>query len=398
MEKISAIVVGADVCGLGIARSLGSGGVPVMMVDSDARRPGMHSRYTEAFVSSGVSGPELIDGLLTLRARVTGRPLLFLTSDAQVRTISQHRTQLESDFRIPLPNHRCICELLHKAGFHEIAEMHGFSVPRTLAIREEGDLARLSEITFPAVIKPGTKEAFLANKAPRASRVFGIEHAYAVCRSILRTTPDLIVQEWVAGPESDIYFCLQYRAPGTTVISFTGRKLRCWPPDIGSTASCIAAPEAAGALEPLTTEFFNRTGFIGMCSMEYKRDGRTGAFVMIEPTVGRADWQEEVATLNGMNIPLAAYRHELGLVPRRDETPGNALVWRDPACYWRSVIATRSFREDTPPSATVRSSCWRADDPLPFAFMLLEWARKAGSRGEARSEHLPGSRRHSHAA
>ena len=46
--------------------------------------------------------------------------------------------------------------------------------------------------------------------------------------------------------------------------------------------------------------------------MEFKRDARTGEFLMIEPTVGRVDWQEEVATLNGVNIPLAAYLHEIG--------------------------------------------------------------------------------------
>ncbi len=45
-----------------------------------------------------------------------------------------------------------------------------------------------------------------------------------------------------------------------------------------------------------------------MGSMEYKRDRRDGRFHMIEPTVARTDFQEEVATLNGMNIPLASYR------------------------------------------------------------------------------------------
>ena len=34
--------------------------------------------------------------------------------------------------------------------------------------------------------------------------------------------------------------------------------------------------------------------------MEYKRDAHTGEFFMIEPTVGRVDWQEEVAALTSM--------------------------------------------------------------------------------------------------
>jgi D-aspartate ligase len=374
MGRTPAVVVGGDAC----ARSLGRDGVPVVVIDSDAKRPGMHSRYGRPFVASGMSGPDLVDSLLALRARLDSRPLLFLTSDAQVRTVSEHRSRLEDAFRIALPDHRCVCELLHKSGFQRIAETHGFPVPRAVTIREEKDLARLGEIRFPAVIKPGTKEAFLSNRAPRANRVCGPEEAEAVCRSLLPAAPDLIIQEWIEGAESDIYFCLQYRAAsGATVSSFVGRKLRCWPLQTGSTASCMPAPEVAGTIEPLTTAFFDRARFVGMCSMEFKRDRRTGAFLMIEPTVGRADWQEEVATLNGINIPLAAYRHELGLPATTSESPSGNLIWRDPPCYWRSVIAARSFRDKTPPAATVRSSSWRANDPVPLAFFWLEWAKIA---------------------
>jgi hypothetical protein len=66
-----------------------------------------------------------------------------------------------------------------------------------------------------------------------------------------------------------------------------------------------------------------------MGSMEYKRDARDGRFYMVEPTVARTDFQEEVATVNGYNLPLAAYCHELGLplaLPQRADPP---RVWRD---------------------------------------------------------------------
>ena len=65
--------------------------------------------------------------------------------------------------------------------------------------------------------------------------------AEAVCRDILPVLPDLMVQEWIKGPDTELYFCLQYRGAGGTVASFTGRKLSIWPPDVGTTASCIAA-------------------------------------------------------------------------------------------------------------------------------------------------------------
>ena len=63
--------------------------------------------------------------------------------------------------------------------------------------------------------------------------------------------------------------------------------------------------------------------------MEYKRDRRDGRFYMVEPTVGRTDFQEEVATVNGVNIPLAAYRHEVRVAPVHVERVSLPRLWRE---------------------------------------------------------------------
>lgn len=376
-NEVGAVVVGADACGLGIARSLGKNGVPVTVVDSDAHRPGMYSRYARSFVASAISGPGLVDSLLSLQAILDYRPVLFLTSDPQVQTVSGHRHQLTQFFRIGMPSQCTVRALLDKPSFQQIAEEKGFPVPVAVTVRSRDDLGKLDKIRYPAVVKPATKEAFANTSVPRASRVSGLDEATGICAAALTEIRDLIVQEWVEGEESDIYFCLQYRGEdGETISSFTGRKIRCWPPQTGSTASCMPAPEFSETLTRLTTDFFDQTGFVGLCSMEFKRDRRTDAFVMIEPTVGRADWQEEVATLNGVNIPLAMFRYQAGLPQIHTTQPNAPVIWRDPACFWRSVIATRSFRDETPRGASIRSSCWRRDDPAPILLSWLEWLQK----------------------
>ena len=63
----------------------------------------------------------------------------------------------------------------------------------------------------------------------------------------------------------------------------------------------------------MTDAFFSAVGFVGICSMEYKRDLRDGKFYMVEPTVCRTDYHEEVAVLNGVNLPLSLYCGELGM-------------------------------------------------------------------------------------
>lgn len=374
---VVAVVVGADICGLGLVRSLGQAGIPIVVMDTDRRRPAMHSRYARAFVAPSLSGADLVESLLALARPLDCRPVLFLTTDAQVRTVSQHRDLLQ-DYRIGLPDHRTVCGLLHKSSFQMLAEQHGFPVPVSLTIRKQEDVAELRRLRFPAVIKPGDKTAFFQGKAPRAMRVEGLADAEAACRGILREVPDLIVQEWIEGPDDQIYFCLQYYdQAGILVSSFTGRKLRAWPPGTGSTASCMPAPEVSEKLEPLAGAFFDVVGMVGMCSMEFKRDARSGEFFMIEPTIGRADWQEEVATLNGINMPLVAYQHELGLPPTSRDPSARKLIWRDPSCYWRAVAASRAFFHAGHPAGTkVKGSCWRANDPVPLAYCWLEWGRK----------------------
>ena len=384
VARTSAVIVGAEADGLGIARSLGRAGVPVIVVDTDARRPGMHSRYARPFVVKDLSGPGLIDGLLALRKSVDHSPLLFLTDDRQVRTVSEQRARWAGAFRIRLPEPDCIRQLLHKMTFQRLAERHGFPVPRAIGVHSEKDFANFSEMQFPAVIKPGNKEIFFGSKAPRAQRVGSREDAETVCRLILQEAPDLIVQEWIEGSESDIYFCLQYRGDnGLTISSFTGRKLRCWPPQTGSTASCTVAPEADSELRHLTKAFFDKTRFVGMCSMEFKQDRRTGKFYMIEPTVGRTDWQEEVASMNGTNIPLAAYCYELGQTQPLSEEIRRPLTWTYPPSYLRSLVraalSTESYRYRRPSAGQVKSPCWSSDDPVPLFFFAKEWICKLWS-------------------
>jgi D-aspartate ligase len=382
--KRSVVIVGADIAALGMSRSLVMEGVPVIVVDCDPMLPGMHSRSAKPFLVRDIVGPTLIDDLLALRARLDHRPILFLTSDVQVRTISADRARLEQAFQIRLPEHECLCDLLDKGRFQQIAERHGFSVPRAVMVRDEKDFSKLDQLNFPVVIKPCSTEYLIRTQALRAQMAASRAQALVACRATLSKVPEVIVQEWVDGEDSDIYFCLQYRGEdGATIISFTGRKLRCWPPRTGSTASCTSAPEYEDHLERLTTDFFRKVGCIGMCSMEYKQDRRTGQFVMIEPTVGRTDWQEEVAMLNGVNIPFAAYCYEIASPPPAMNRPPTPRIWGYEPYYWCSVFVSRTLADTGPVPAKYKSACWRVSDPVPFAFLCLASVRAIMSRAVA---------------
>lgn len=373
-EQPPAVIVGAaGACGLGLLRSL-SATAPVILLDTNGAAPAMHSRQAHKLRVRALTGETLIDDLLALRQVLDAAPVLFLTSDEITLTVSQHRAALAGSYRIRLPAHDRLIALMHKASFQQLAETHGFPVPRSVTIHDGDELAALSTLRFPCVIKPTIKTAAYHDGGfPRGYRVGSVAEAEAVCRRVLAVVSGVVVQEWIEGPDSEIYFCLQYRGAGGTVASFSGRKLSIWPPDVGVTASCTAAPEVHAVLHPLTEAFFEAVAFEGMGSMEFKRDARTGRFLMIEPTAGRVDWQEEIATLNGVNIPLAAYRHELGLDPEGAREAARPAVWRDAWMHWKSSRLHRLPPELSRAAKVSRiyGAYWRLNDPMPALFRVL---------------------------
>jgi predicted ATP-grasp superfamily ATP-dependent carboligase len=319
----------------------------------------------------------MVKELLALAAAISGPAVLFLTSDDAVLTVSEHRAELECYYRFRLPSHACVTSLINKMSFQKLAEEHDFPVPRSITIGHIGELSRLAELRFPCIVKPirGTANYTKAQFA-RGYKVTSPKQAEGVCHRILAVVRGLVVQEWIGGPDNEIYFCLQYRATdGATVCSFTGRKLSIWPPDVGVTASCTASPEVRPILQPLTEAFFERVSFVGMGGIEFKRDSRTGQFLMIEPTVGRVDGQEEVATLHGANIPLAAYLHEIGSPGFRVGEDPAPVIWRDFFLHWMSVRGDSSL--PAKPNTRVYDAYWRRDDPLPLLFHFLDGSVKA---------------------
>jgi len=379
-HEVPAVVVGAGINGLGVARSLARARVPVWLLDADARQPEMRTRVARSLQIRGLHGEALIEALEHLgKERFAGvRPVLFLTQEETVKTISHHRDRLTSFYRFMLPRKDTVDALLHKYGFQRLAEQHDAPIPKLVRVTTQAGLAELEGVRYPAVVKPGERNAGYSRQFKKAYRVESAAEAGDLVRSILAVMPDVVVQEWIAGPDSNIYFCLQYLdRKSQMVASFTGRKIRSWPPGVGGTASCTAAPEAHAELSAITARFFRDAGVAGMAGMEYKCDARSGEMRMVEPTIGRTDYQEEVATLNGVNLPFAAYSSELGLPVPSPATTLSRVVWRvrledEQSALLQHQRAGSGF----PRGSHVTDALWRWNDPVPFMAQNLQRVRR----------------------
>lgn len=389
-----AVVLGAGINGLGVARSLARARVPVWLLDSDGRRPEMYTRVAKPLAVPAMHGEALVGALERLGAtRFSGlRPVLLLTQEETVKTVSHYRERLAPLYRFRLPPQGVVDALTHKHGFQQVAEQLGGPIPPLVHVRSVSDLSNLEKLRYPVVVKPGERDAGYGRRFKKAYRVESAAEATELVHRILVVMPDVVVQEWIEGQDSDIYFCLQYiDGEGRAIASFTGRKIRSWPPQVGGTASCTAAPEAHDELSQLTTRFFREAGVIGMAGMEYKRDSRTREFRMVEPTIGRTDYQEEVATLNGVNLPHAAWCCELG----RD-FPAPVVIRRPIAWRVRSEDAQSAALQGQRPGqgftrgSAVADALWRWDDPWPSLVKNFRRVRNALHARTARM--MPGSR------
>lgn len=381
-ERMPAVVVGAaGACGLGVVRSLSRANIPVLLVDSTPYAPAMHTRFARKVLVSELSGLPLVRGLQALAAKMSRPAVLFLTSDEAMLTVSEYRSELASSYRFTLPSHECLVSLAQKTTFQGLAELLDFPIPRCIRVSSTADFWKLAGLQFPAIIKPSTKTpAYVNANFPRAYKVTSPTEAEVKCELVLTAVPEVVVQEWIEGPDAELYFCLMYRsAAGSTLCSFVGRKLSVWPPDVGLTASCVAAPEAREELVSLTESFFGRVSFCGMGGMEFKRDVNAGRFVMIEPTVGRLDAQEEVATINGVNIPLLAYLHEAGLPLPSTSNQYGRMVWRNSWAHWRAVRGN-NIQQFASQGLKVRDAYWRLNDPVPALVHSFAWSIKALGR------------------
>lgn len=369
-----ALVVGDGLNALGVLRSLHTAGVPVALL---ARTPGAESTLSRwpqqcAYYPDQAALPQ---ALLAMVACLGGEPpVLFLTEEEAVRVVSEARGQLQGRLRFRMADHAQMVALTHKEGVQQAVEQHGLPIPRALRLRSPADLPALDTLRYPCVLKPGYKHDGYGARFKKAYNVGSADEVRALFAEISPVLADLIAQEWITGGDDSIHFCLVYMgADGRAVSAFTGRKLRAWPPQVGGTASCMPAPEAHAELLALTERFFAAVGLQGMASMEYKRDERDGRFYVVEPTVGRTDFQEEVATLNGVNLPYVAYCHETGRpVPR--PVAGPLRIWRDATTDRWSAQAQGPHPAFAQHQAV--DGTFRLDDPLPWLALQRDRVRQ----------------------
>ncbi len=316
---------------LGIIRSLARAGVRVLAADHDPRALGLLSRYATAVpMADPLTEPErFIEDLLALGRGAGAGGVLFPTHDEAIATIGPHEEAVDAVLRRPWSPWATMRRIIDKGHQHEAARRIGFPVPATVTPRDDADVVAVaSELRFPMILKP--------RYAPEFRRRFRAQVLEVADAEELRRAWDLAaeyrpqVSEVIPGGDDRLWSLGSYRdTDGRPLASFTGRKLRQWPPRFGTARAAEARWDPS--LATRGHALLDALGFHGISQVEVKRDPRDGRDNLIEVNPRSWLWVG-LATRCGVNLPYAAWLDAIG-APR---------AW--PAGHrdgWRWVLASK---------------------------------------------------------
>lgn len=308
-----AVVIGGDYQGLGIVRSIGRSGAPVVVVD-DERSISRHSRYASAAerVPPFETERAVVDTLLEVgRRRKLDGWVLFPTRDDVVNAISRHRDELGELFRVPTQGWDVIGWAADKRKTFELAVLLGLPTPMTAWPRTLEEAAEL-DVSFPVVIKPAFKEQFIRATGAKAWRADSKDELVQLFRRASEIVPDgeIMIQELIpGGGESQLAYCALFK-DGNALASMQVRRRRQHPWEFGRASTYVETVENA-EIEESSLVLLRHLDYYGLVELEYKLDARTGERKLLD--INTRTWgYHTLGAAAGIDFPRLLFRDQIG--------------------------------------------------------------------------------------
>jgi predicted ATP-grasp superfamily ATP-dependent carboligase len=280
----SAFVLNMDTNGLGIARTLGRRGIPVVGVDHRPGLPGMHSRFVRPLLSPSIQNEPgaVLETLMEEGEKLDERPVLFPASDPAVLLISRNRNKLSSRFELIAASEKVQEAMINKRLQYEEAIRLGIPMtetfyPTTMKELEEG----MRRLRFPAFIKPLYSHLWHPVFGAKGFVVKDAEDLREKMTRVFAAGQEVMVQDIIWPPGKELYNAGAYIGRNGYVSPvITWQKVRQYPPNFGvaSLASSCHQPEVAR----LGMKFMKGLGYQGIASVGFKKDERDGGWKLIE--------------------------------------------------------------------------------------------------------------------
>lgn len=307
-QPVPALILGDDpVNGLGVARNLGRGGIPVYRLGA-ADVELLRSRYIRAgLVVPGIEDMDderYVSALIEAGGPLGDRPVLFPVTDLHVLKVAWNADRLAAHFRLTTSGLDSAEVLVNKRKFYETAERLGVPHPRTRFPTDAASFREAArEIGYPVLVKPEISPLFYRRFGKKGIVAHAPEELAEPMDAILDSGLAVTLQEIIPGDATCMCGINGYRR-GDRAAWFCYRRVREFPAQLGCGSTLISVPsfiEETGLVRLL-----EHIGYQGIFDAELKRDPRDGRYKLIEINA-RCWWQNAHPARSGMNLVRMAY-------------------------------------------------------------------------------------------
>ncbi len=211
------------------------------------------------------------------------------TDDEAAVLLAEHAGRLGERYEYPRVPAALPRTLADKFTLHQLCMAQG--IPTATSARPvsvEQLLIDAGEIGYPVVLKNAEPWLRLSAPAVRATTVVGSESDLRSLTDTWATMPQVLVQEYLppGGGAQDWISQMYCDASSTALVTFTGVKVRSWPPGAGVTtrAHTVANPELA----EMTKVLSRNIGYRGIGDLDWRFDAADGRYKLLDfnPRVG----------------------------------------------------------------------------------------------------------------
>jgi len=370
--------------GLGIARSLGEQGIPVIGLSAHQRIFGNFTRYAKVRACpDSRSQPELLLPYLLEMAREIGSgSVIFPTRDDDVLFLDRYRAELSPHYVLAIPGQEPIEICLDKWKTYLGAQQAGVPQPKSWLIdSEEALLAVAERCSFPCVLKPVASHHWRqgqnwdivgGRKAIRVESRAQLLSEYAVVNHADRRA---LLQELVPGGDDCLAIAACYLDRNSKwVAGFNTRKLLQVPEAFGT--GCIVESYRNPELLERSARLLQAIRFTGIAEVEYKWDARTSDYQLIE--INARPWdQHRLGNATGVDLIRLAFAELSGAEAAIPALHTGDYKWiaEDTLC----MELLRLIRDRNPKVRQILRlasgkriyAIWSLKDPLPFLVYML---------------------------
>ena len=324
----AAVIAGAFQTGVVAARNLSRRGVEVALFDCNPKLQGFRSVYGPARLcpDPDKDPARWIEFMRELGEEFGRRAVLIPSSDKYVSAIKENHSVLEGLFAVS-PGAMLQGELAQKQTQYRLSMKHDMPMPVTGFVESEEDLiAFADEAAFPCVLKPWHFREWerLAEGNPYLNEKVAVVNSrsdlLAAYRTVSDTTPSVIAQEVILGPDTSKRVYLgYYDRRGRRIANAMFRELRCVPFQFGPAS--VSEPIVDDEADSVCDSFLHRIGYKGIVEIEVKRDEKDGIVKLIEVNP-RLSGGGDAAPYAGVDLAWIHYQEMIGVDPGIIEPSG----------------------------------------------------------------------------